>query len=97
MFLKLGRGDFSPLLYVCLSMYHISKSFIIGLRKVIIINKIREKRLEKGWTQYKLAEMSGVPQSTICQIENGNRKYPTHENIRKIAKALQINLEELYI
>ncbi|WP_048883004.1 helix-turn-helix domain-containing protein [Bacillus sp. 445_BSPC] len=60
-----------------------------------MINKIREKRLEKGWTQFELAEKSGVPQSTISQIERGNRKYPTHENIMKIVKALEITVEEL--
>ncbi|MDV7767821.1 helix-turn-helix domain-containing protein [Peribacillus sp. CSMR9] len=60
-----------------------------------MINKIRKKRLEKGWTQFELAEKSGVPQSTISQIERGNRKYPTHENIMKIVKALEITVEEL--
>lgn len=63
--------------------------------EVINIIKIKEKRLEKGWSQYKLAEMSGVSQPTICQIENGNRKYPTYENIKKLAKALEISIEEL--
>lgn len=62
---------------------------------MIIIYKIREKRLEKGWTQFELAERSGVPQPSISQIENGNRRYPTYENIKKIAKALEINIEEL--
>jgi transcriptional regulator with XRE-family HTH domain len=62
---------------------------------VIFIYKIREKRLEKGWTQLELAEKSGVPQTTISQIESGNRRYPTHENIKKIAKALEIKIEEL--
>ena len=60
-----------------------------------VINWIREKRLEKGWTQLELAQKSGVPQPTISQIENGNRRYPTYENIKKIAKALEINIEEL--
>jgi transcriptional regulator with XRE-family HTH domain len=59
------------------------------------INRIREKRLEKGWTQLELAEKSGVPQPTISQIESGNRRFPTYENIKKIAKALEINIEEL--
>lgn len=76
-------------------LYRYHSLFIIEYGGVIIINKIREKRLERGWTQFKLAEKSGVPQPTISQIENGSRKYPTHENIKKIAKALQINIEEL--
>lgn len=59
------------------------------------IKRIKEKRLEKGWTQFELAEKSGVPQPTISQIENGTRKQPTHQNIMKIAKALEIKVEEL--
>jgi transcriptional regulator with XRE-family HTH domain len=51
---------------------------------VNIINIIRKKRLEKSWTQFELAEKSGVPQPTISQIEKGIRKFPTHENIKKL-------------
>jgi transcriptional regulator with XRE-family HTH domain len=61
----------------------------------VSIIKIREKRLEKGWTQFELAEKSGVPQPTISQIERGDRKHPTYKNIMKIAKALEINIEDL--
>ncbi len=60
-----------------------------------LINFIKIKRLEKGWTQEDLAEKSGVPQSTISQIERGNRKHPTHKNVMKIARALEINPIEL--
>ncbi len=76
-------------------MYAINNDLFVIELKVSNINKLKEKRLEKGWSQHKLSERSGVPQPTICQIENGSRKYPTHENIRKIAKALGINLDEL--
>ncbi|MED2235443.1 helix-turn-helix transcriptional regulator, partial [Bacillus thuringiensis] len=44
---------------------------------------IREARLQKGWTQLDLAKKSGVPQPTISQIESGERKYPTYQNIKK--------------
>lgn len=59
-----------------------------------IIHIIKKKRLEKNWTQFDLEVKSGVPQSSISQIERGIRKYPSHENIKKIAKALDIKLEE---
>ncbi|AUB67241.1 XRE family transcriptional regulator (plasmid) [Bacillus cereus] len=58
---------------------------------------IREKRIEKGWTQLDLAKKSGVPQPTISQIENGYRKYPTYTNIKRIAIALNINIAELTV
>lgn len=59
------------------------------------INPIKAKRLAKGWTQTELALKSGVPQPTISQIEKGTRKYPTHKNIKRIAKALEVGIEEL--
>ncbi len=65
------------------------------IKEVHTINKIRTIRLEKGWTQQELADKSGVPQPTISQIEKGNRKYPTHETIKKIARALGVDIDEL--
>lgn len=59
------------------------------------INPIKAKRLAKGWTQTELAQKSGVPQPTISQIEKGTRKYPTHKSIKRIAKALEVDIEEL--
>ncbi|MGM2628535.1 helix-turn-helix domain-containing protein [Bacillus cereus group sp. Bce038] len=61
------------------------------------MKRIREKRIEKGWTQLELAKKSGVPQPTISQIENGYRKYPTYTNIKRIAIALNINIEEITV
>ncbi|MES9670584.1 helix-turn-helix domain-containing protein [Bacillus pseudomycoides] len=61
------------------------------------MKRIREKRIEKGWTQLDLAKKSGVPQPTISQIENGCRKYLTYTNIKRIAIALNINIAELTV
>lgn len=59
------------------------------------MKRIREKRIEKRWTQLELAKKSGVPQPTISQIENGSRKYPTYTNIKRIAVSLNLSLAEL--
>ncbi|MDC7767082.1 MULTISPECIES: helix-turn-helix transcriptional regulator [Priestia] len=61
------------------------------------INTIREKRLSKKWSQTYLAQLSGVPQPTISQIENGTRQYPTFENMKKIAEALDLRLEDIFL
>ncbi|MEH6837553.1 helix-turn-helix transcriptional regulator [Priestia megaterium] len=58
---------------------------------------IKEKRLEKKWSQTYLAQLSGVPQPTISQIENGTRQYPTFENMKKIAEALDLRLEDIFL
>ena len=71
------------------------KNFSILFRGVNIIIKVREKRLEKDWTQFDLSKKSGVSQPTISQIECGRRKYPTYESIKKIARALGTDIKEL--
>jgi transcriptional regulator with XRE-family HTH domain len=66
-------------------------------KEVLEINTIREKRLSKKWTQTYLAQLSGVSQPTISQIENGTRQYPTFENMKKIAEALDLRLENIFL
>ena len=37
-------------------------------------DRVREKRLELGLSQAALAKRTGIPQSTIAQIENGRNQ-----------------------
>ena len=55
--------------------------------------KLRVKELleEKGLTQKKLAEMSGVRESTISDIVRGTRTVINFEHLGKIATALEIS------
>ena len=66
-------------------------------KEVLEIKTIREKRKEKKWSQTYLAQLSGVPQPTISQIENGTRRYPRFENMKKIAEALDLKLEDIFL
>ncbi|MFW5606516.1 MAG: XRE family transcriptional regulator [Campylobacter hyointestinalis] len=50
--------------------------------------KIKEYRLEKGWTQYDLAKFSGVSLGSIKRYETDNGNI-TYANLEKIANALQ--------
>ena len=52
--------------------------------------QIQNARKAKGWSQNYLAEISGVPQSAISEIEAGKRKNPGIETLRKISVALGI-------
>ena len=56
--------------------------------------KVREKRLQRGISQEKLAEKAGVHRTYIGMIERGEKNI-TLQNIEKIAKALGISLDEL--
>ena len=58
--------------------------------------KIKEAIEERGITQKKLAEMSGLRESTISDIVRGTRTVINFEHLSKIAEALEIdNITEL--
>lgn len=49
----------------------------------------------KGLSQEKLARLADVSNNTIINIEAGKQDNPTIETLKKIAKALNISIEEL--
>lgn len=55
---------------------------------------IRKYRKEKGWSQRKLSELSGVSHTQIANYETSKTE-PTLETIKKIAKALDIGVFDL--
>ena len=56
------------------------------------INKYRE---ERGWTEYQLAEQSGLPQSTMSSWSRKNM-VPTVPSLEKICSAFGITLSQLF-
>ncbi|NBH32698.1 XRE family transcriptional regulator [Clostridiaceae bacterium] len=65
-------------------------------KKYIVKLKIREAIEERGITQKKLAEMSGLRELTISDIVRGTRTVINFEHLSKIAEALEIdNITEL--
>ena len=65
-------------------------------KKYIVKLKIKETIEERGITQKKLAEMSGIRESTISDIVRGPRTVINIEHLSKIAEALEIdNITEL--
>lgn len=57
---------------------------------------IRRHRTAKGLSQPELAAAVGVPDSTIYRLERGEFKVPRPEKLQRIARALDIEFEELY-
>ena len=55
---------------------------------------LREIRFKKRLTQYDICKFSGVPQSKISLIERGYAS-PTRKEKLAIAKALEVNPEEI--
>jgi transcriptional regulator with XRE-family HTH domain len=57
-------------------------------------NNLYRLRKERGLSQAKLAELSGLSQRVISSYENGDVKPPI-DNIEALAKALNVKIEEL--
>lgn len=56
--------------------------------------KVRTLRTEKGLTQDKLGELTGLDRAYISDVERGVRN-PGLKNIEKLAKALGAKISEL--
>ncbi len=59
-------------------------------------NIIKKKRLDKGYSQEELAEKSDLHRTYIGMIERGEKNI-TLLNIEKIAKALDIDIKDLFM
>lgn len=57
---------------------------------------LRTARRIKDITQARLAELSGVDQTTISDIERGRNINPSWATVSRIAKALGVEPEELF-
>ena len=60
-----------------------------------ILATITKYREERGWTEYQLAEHSGLPQSTISSWYRKNM-IPTIPSLEKICSAYGITLSQLF-
>ena len=60
-----------------------------------ILAAITVYREERGWTEYQLAERSGLPQSTISSWYRKNM-VPTVPSLEKICVAFGITLSQLF-
>ena len=60
-----------------------------------VLATITKYREERGWTEYQLAEHSGLPQSTISSWYRKNM-IPTIPSLEKICSAYGITLSQLF-
>jgi len=56
------------------------------------IKSLREKH---GLSQDRLAKLADVANNTIIKIEQGENPNPTLETLKKIAKALDVSIDDL--
>jgi|WetSurMetagenome_2_1015567.scaffolds.fasta_scaffold483219_2 transcriptional regulator with XRE-family HTH domain len=57
---------------------------------------LRETRQQRGLTQAQLAEIAGVDQTTVSDIELGKNLNPSWETVKRISNALGVAPEELF-
>ena len=74
--------------------------YCIFCRRMVLyrqmVNRLKEVRKRLGLSQYQLARLSGLAQSTISHIERG-AYIPTIDSAYKIAAALGVRVEELFV
>lgn len=58
------------------------------------MNRLKELRIERGYTQIKMQMLTGIDQSDYSKLENGKR-YFTFEQCRKLAMALETSMDYL--
>jgi len=60
-----------------------------------VLSAITRYRQDRGWSEYQLAELSGLPQSTISSWYRKNI-IPTVPSLEKICEAFGITLSQLF-
>ena len=60
-----------------------------------LVNRLREARAARGWTQADLAERVGVTRKTINTVENGVF-VPSTTLALKLARAMETTVEALF-
>ncbi len=58
------------------------------------MSRLKELRIEKGYTQVKMQILTGIDQSDYSKIENGKRFY-TFEQGRRLTIALDTSMDYL--
>ena len=61
----------------------------------MIGDKIKEIREEKGITQYRLAQLTGINRTTIKRYEENYIKKISLDNLIKICNALGVDVKEI--
>jgi transcriptional regulator with XRE-family HTH domain len=59
------------------------------------LERLKELRIESGYSQQELADLSGVAQHTISEIELGRRD-PQGRTLRKLADVLGVQVVDFY-
>ena len=54
--------------------------------------KLREIRIDRGYSQEELHKLTGISRDTISRLETGDRPNPHPRTLRKLAEALGVSV-----
>jgi transcriptional regulator with XRE-family HTH domain len=57
--------------------------------------KLREARLDRGYSQEDLHQLTGVSRDTISRLETGDRPNPHPRTLRTLASALGVSVADI--
>jgi putative transcriptional regulator len=60
-----------------------------------IANNLRKIRAEKSYSLEKVARLADLSLSTVVKVADGTNQNPTIDTLKKIAKALEIGVDDL--
>jgi len=63
--------------------------------KYNLVKEVKQLREKLGLSQEKLARLADVSNNTIINIEAGKQDNPTIDTLKKVAKALNVSVEDL--
>jgi len=62
-----------------------------------IANNLKKIRKKKGYSLEKIARLGDLSLNTVVKVENGTNTNPTIETLTKLAKALEIGVDNLIL
>jgi len=62
---------------------------------VSVAGRLRQRRLERGWSASELARRAGVNRSFVSRIESGEATRPSGQVLQRLAQALDTTVAEL--
>ena len=63
----------------------------------MIKNRLKKLREERGISQEKLSEMSGISRTTLSKIENNEEVSVNTRTIVKLAEVFDVNPSEIFL
>jgi len=60
-----------------------------------LANNIKKLREAKELSQEKLARLADVANNTLIKMESGENQNPTLDTLKKVAKALDVSVDDL--